>query len=416
MTIQQTLAAVTRPTGGVQPTRMPPLSRQNPPQLSRTTPQVLRMLQVAVLVVGLIVGAFGIPLAASSDGLVRQATVEHQYERLSSVSSGVLTANEAALGTMATGTNDPAAFRQRLQQVGTAMVAAAEILDSESDVQQLGRANGALNEYSRLLEQAIATLKTDPKQVTQAAALVTTAERTMDERILAPISELQQRASSQNQLVPSQMATVFRVVAVLCALVILGAMVLTAIRTRRMVNIGLAVSLVAIAGAIALSALVPAAAASDASASSLRSVTQGQEQLLRARSHELNMVLEPSNDAHRTDWTTATSAATQSFGAGGLDVAADLRAYRTAHETLVTKVKAGTPDEVAKAVTDAGRPASVIGRKATESITSTRNRQEVLMSSGNVGVTMISFGLGALGLVTVVAGLVGLQQRLREYR
>ncbi len=416
MTVTQPPPTATRPGGGqiTQPT--PPLSRQNPPAHRTSTPQLLRIFQGVVLVVGLLIGIFGVPLASSSDGLVRQSAIETQYERVSAISAGVLLANEAGLSTLVTRTADPQPFRTQMQEVALLVVQAAEVLDTDAQTERLGSVNVAVQGYSRTMEQAIATLKADPKQTTQVASLVGTTQRTLDEQVLAELAQLQQEASSQDQFVPSQVAAAFRIVAGLGALAVIAVMVLTARRTRRVINIGLAVSLLLVLGAVGLSSLVPTTAASDASATAVRSLTTGREQLLRARAHELNMVLEPTNSTHESSWAATSRTATESFAAGGLEVKAEMNTYSARHQTLVTKVKEGKQDEIGKAATDSGASAAVVERKADERISYDQTQIGSILAGGTTGVTMISFGLGLLGLAAAIAGLIGLHQRSREYR
>lgn len=417
MTVTRIVPPATRAgQASLQPRSAPPPSRQNPPAHRTATPQLLRIFQAAVLVIAVIIGAFGVPLATSSDGLMEQATIESQYEALSEVSVKTLRANELGLATMVSRTNDPGPFRNQMDDVAAAVVKAADALSNEDSATRLSQINVAVQAYSRTMEQAIALLQADPKQTTQAATLTASAQKTLDERVLSELGAMQQEATQQLQFVPSQVAGVFRIVAGLCALVIIAVMVAVALRTRRVVNIGLGIGLVAIIGAIALSTLVPATAASDASAGDVRHVTIGREQLLRARASELNLVLDPTNSALGGAWTQAYQRADESFRAGSLDAHSDLAAYQRSHANLVAKIAEGKPDEISKAAADAGARAAPVTRAADQRITAERTQVTTILQSGTVGVTMVAFGLGALGLVTAVGSTIGIQQRLREFR
>lgn len=398
---------------------------------SLSSSSLFRILRALLVLVALIAGVAGaIVLSSTSDSLADISRGTQQVLRLQTIKGDVLRSDGTALNGLAQGADEPLSqresYRNCLQDAARLTVEASRA--EPRDQSGLAEINASLVTYVATLELGRATM---PSDSAAAAITIQAANQVLRESVLPTIDELvqvnQQRIDSARSI---NRGWVVLLAAVPVILVIATSIVL-ARRTRRVLNLGLLVALVASAG---LWFLVDSNLGStnrvvdDTRAGSLQnalSSAQAYAQLANAKSLEGHQLLQPGRAGNlETQWTDAmasvdTEVAQLSVRAGELKT--EVTAYRTAHIALNGLVTAG---KTAEARTAAGSTASAAVNptfsKAATSLntivdeTRAQTAEGMTAQQGRLDIVIVITVL--LGLAAAVAAGLGISTRLEDFR
>lgn len=398
---------------------------------SISTPRLLRLLRLAIVLTSLAAGVVSVlVLMSAASGLGGISTGTQQLERLQLIKGDILRADGLATNGLVQGTSEPASQRE---QYKNHLTEAAKLTVDASNAQSLDRGdlaevNAALVQYAASMELGRTTTKTDAKAGMTYVAEAATALR---ERAVPALDRL--IAANQGRVDAAR--AVDRAWAILIAavpaLVLLAAAIVAARRTRRLLNLGLVVALVA---SVALWRIVDTtlgnatAAVDSARSGNLRtalSASYAYADVADARSWEGRAALQPASAAdEETQWKASVAKATQQVGQVTTSKDAltkQLEAYTAAHGKLATAVASKKSADIAKlagdtsasgvnttftAFADSARTVATDAGQATSRDMATRTDE---LNSGAILA-------GLLGLIAAVAGALGLGARLREYR
>lgn len=392
------------------------------------TASVLRALRLLAVLACLLAGAAGayvLSLTATSLGAIDAGT--QQVLRLEQVKGDVLRADGLATAGLAQGAT-ASALTEYTAALGEASRLVVEASRAEPlDQADLTSVNGGLLTYALTMERARTAYPKDNAgglKVVAEAGTVLSAETVpaLDKLIAANQARVDAaRASDRIWAVGLALVPV---------LLLLGASVWVARRTRRVLNIGLLLALTAsvllwrlVDTNLASSAAVVDAARSGSLQTASAAAT-GYSKLAEAKSIEGRELLQPSTTATLdASWSAAAQAA--AAAAGRLDgqsagVSAQLTAYTTAHAALADLLRANRVTEARAAAASTASGVTPTYAAASDALSTVfadateQTRRDVAAQRDALGTgTVLAVLLGVFG---AVAAWVGLGRRLREYR
>ena len=393
------------------------------------TASVLRALRLLTVLACLLAGAAGayvLNLTISSLDTIDAGT--QQVLRLEQVKGDVLRADGLATAGLAQGTSASA-----LTDYTDALSEASRLVVEASRAQPLDQAdltsvNGGLLTYALTMERARTAYPQNNagglKVVAEAGAVLSSGTVPALDKLIAANQARVDAARASDRIWAVGLALV-------PVLLLLGASVWVARRTRRVLNIGLVLALTAsvLLWRLVDTNLASAAGVVDAARSgSLQTASAAAtaySSLAEAKSIEGRELLQPATTASLdASWAAAANAATAA--AGKLDgyaagqVQGRLAAYTSAHVTLADLLKANrvTEGRAAAASTTTGvtptyRAASDALSAAFSDATEQTRRDVAAQRDALAFGTVLAVLLGLFG---AVAAWVGLARRLREYR
>ncbi|WP_028708662.1 hypothetical protein [Propionicicella superfundia] len=385
-------------------------SRQDPPEYRVSTPALLRYGQVALLIVGLLLGLVSVPLFITGDRFALQQTAEQEHADLSSIQTEAAKANELALTSLLNGKPDRDGFGTQMGVVAEKVAAAGR--SGSVDTGLLGKVNSGLIQYTA---QMNAALTADEATAGSGTSEAVAAQQTLEDDVLTNLDALLgDAAAGETSPLWTLVATWVAIgIGAVCALWL---MVLVARRSRRVLNLGLIGALTVLAAGGVTIGLLSGAVSGPTQATTAHTLTAAQGQLTRVRAAELTYILAPSVE-RRSSVTAHLEQARALLASGADDGAAMLTPYEKGWQTVSAEVTGKDTAGAAEAATGTTGPALVTLTEKTSALVSTdRSAVVATLSAGApvltwMGVTMIAVGLGYL-----ILGLIGLHARIREYR
>ncbi|MDO5499053.1 MAG: hypothetical protein Q4F67_05150 [Propionibacteriaceae bacterium] len=399
----------------------PPVAR--PEDLKTPTPALLRVwLMVTVLAVIAFTVVSSVTLMVGHNTLARAADSFDQLARVESVRTDLLNADAtAAHGYLGTGDTD---YREPLARTRVALVEAAEAVPADRPA--LADLNRDLDLYAAHLEEARVGRDTPAGQ----AALVAAGAH-LRQSLLPPLESLVEinthRVAGQTAPVPSWPLVVTGILA-LAALAVTG--VLTAIRFRRLLNLGLLAAFIAVAVAFGVAISTTSQTNHFVDLTSRNDLVPfGETAAARghaydARAQEAIALIE-RNDRPDGDqpWQAAadrTTAALQRVTVSGDGLRAPWDHYVRAHSDVRAAAGAGRWDEardlaVGSGPTTAGGRFAAFDRVATESMSRSVRHGRSWLDSQAGPLQGAALGTGIGGLIALACALLGVRLRLREY-
>lgn len=384
-------------------------SRANPPRYRVSTPMLLRYAQVALLVVGLVLGLSSIPLMLAGNRFSQQKTVEQEHMNLSAIQSEVAKANEIALTSLLRGKPDRAGFQTQMGTVAEKVAAAGT--SGSVDTSLLGAVNSGLVQYTAAMNAALTAEETKQGSGRTEIAAAQTA---LDTDVLTNLDTLVATAAPADVSPVWALALTWTAIAVgaVCAL---WTMVLVARRSRRVLSLGLLGSLAVLAVAGVAVGMLTGLVTGQTSANTAHSLTTARGDLARARSAELTYILVPSGTTKSQADTYLTQADSLLETATGN--ASVLSSYRSAWNSVAASVAAGKTDSAVKAATTVSGPALA---KADQTLAATiaedRGRVIATLTEGSPVLNGLGIGMMGVGLGYIILGFTGVHARIREYR
>lgn len=399
------------------------------PRQRMATPRLLRLLRFGIVLSMLLAAAAS--AWALNHGATDMATIARgtdQVQRLQVIRGNILRADGLATNGLAQA-SEPAAQRESYRAL---LDEAARLTVVASDAQPLDQAglaeaNAGLVRYAATIELARTVY---PTNATSALARVDEAQATLRDQVLPALDRLDADNQGRVDAARSTGRSGWPFVATVPIAIALFALVLVAMRTRRLVNIGLALALVAGLGLwqVTDSALGRATTAVDAAHSgpfrTAMATSHAYAAASDAKSSEGRLTLQTSAAAAgNARWRERVARARSALaeGAGPADLSAKLDAYEAAYGVLQRASAAKRSGDVARLAGDA----SAAGVNPTFAAFSDASRAVADAAGAETARTMSerqdALGLGVafavlLGLAGAIAGAMGVNLRLEEYR
>ncbi len=385
-----------------------------------------RLLAALACVIAGVVGAWVLNGASASLDAINDGN--QQVLRLQQIKGDVLRADGAATNGLAQGASDPTG---QTQDYRTVLADAAKLTVDASKAQPLDQGdlaavNAGLVNYVLTMERARTAY---PANNATGLESVTAAGTTLRNDTIPALDKLIGANQARVDVARASDRLWAAGLALVPVLILLGLSIWLARRTRRVLNIGL---LLALAASVLLWRLVDTNLADTASmvdaakAGSLQKATaaaNAYSSLADARSWEGRELLQPSAAAtNEASWTTAIGQVDAAIAKLQLDSAkAQVDAYKTAHASVATQLKANkvTEARTAASATTAGslNPAYKAAADAlTTAFNDNRKAVAAEVSKLQDGL-LVATGLALLlGLIGGLASWIGISQRLGEYR
>ncbi len=371
-----------------------------PPVSGRNTPRVLGRLRIAVLVTSLALAILSVVgTVVASSALSGAALDIDEGQRLRTAQAELARAQSYAVEAADPRVKaDPTLFRSQIDSVYSSLVATAAV--NPDDASMLTAVAADVSTYRAAVEAGLALRTTT--ESTKAQMAVDAANTTLNGSAVKQVGALIARADAR---LPGRFSSVFTPVLLgvgaLAVLAAAASAVVLALRTRRVINLGVTVALIALLIATGLAWSGASAAAATTSAaqgfvlSSARSAVEVQALAERGRVAQLRgssdgqvwsfLAEEITTRVTGIGWPSVTTAWS---GVEAAVAKGDLAGTRTAIDALATATR-----EVADASTPAVR------------------------AGGSVDAAL-GYGVGAavLSLLAALLGWWGLTTRLNEYR
>jgi len=407
----------------------------------RTTPNLLLTAALALVIIGVGAGLAGLRgLDARASALERARVDTGQQVRMQTARTKLVIADTAAADDVLIGA-DPIRLSARnfdyaLQPALIGLVIAAR---QDSDAATLAVANHYLARYVMAVEGA----RTLTRQGRPAAAAqtLTQASALLHAQVLPRLQAVQDASRSrlaQDQRAADRGALLALLVAALAILALAAVHWWLTLRTRRLVNLGLAVGLVLLL--VVTAVLLAAVVASQNQADAVRrapqhasdGIVEARIAAFDARSLEALAVLGGRLAKAETSWQASMTAARQALTTAGTaasgpvqqDLAAitqDLSDYAAVHVGLLAQARAGRSADVtaiAASPTVDGSAGSFEDFDAASGALLARQVQAADDGWAAAGRDLRRLGLLSLlaGLAAATFGWAGLERRRREYR
>jgi hypothetical protein len=387
-------------------------SRANPPDYRVSTPALLRYTQVALLVVGLLLGLSSIPLILAGNHFSQQRTVEQEHANLSAIQSEVARANEIALTSLLQGKPDRPGFQQQMGTVAEKVAAAGT--SGSVDTSLLGAVNAGLVQYTA---EVNAALTAEEAKAGSGRAEITAAQTTLGTDVLTNLDTLLANASAADVSPVWAIALAWTAIAVgaVCAVWI---MVLVARRSRRVLNLGLLGSLAVLAVAGVAVGMLGGLVTGQTNARIAHNLTTAQGDLARARSAELTYILVPS-DQGKAQVDTYIERAETLAGETLSDASPEgiASSYRSSWDSIAAYVSAGKNETAVNAAMKVSGPAlDAANRTLGTHVTDDRQSVLATLTDGAPVLNGLGIGMMGIGLGYIILGFTGVHARLREYR
>lgn len=216
---------------------------------SSSTPYVLRRLRLAV--VGMLLlfafcAGFSVHQATSSNAAVT-SNVE-QYDRVYSIGAHVTSANAAAIHALSTGQPLPDSFRTNMVAAHQQLTAAA--VAQPEDRATLDTLSARLQEYNDLVTGALVTHTKTP---TSAAGDAEAATVFVHEQIIPLVDDVARNDAERTSISVLPLGLLLGVVGCLSLILVILTSVFLAIRSHRVLNVGLVAATLLVLSALVLS-------------------------------------------------------------------------------------------------------------------------------------------------------------------
>lgn len=399
-----------------------PATRPNKDMSSPAILTLVRNTAVLVCLVAAVISAAVMGWTHQGLGDIKVGT--QQVLRLAAVKSGVLRADAIATNGLVQGTGEPAAATQEyqaaLQEAGQLVVSASV----GSDQAELARLNGLLIQYGALLGGGHAAFGPD---AASGLASMDEAGQMLRDQIIPILDAL--IASNQAQVDAARAANRYWAIpiAVVPVLVALWGSYVTATRTRRVLNLGLVVALLAAIGLWQVvdqnlrdtGRMVDSARAGTLQTALLNA--EAASAVADAKAWEGRMLLRPETAAtNAANFDAAMALANKSVQAlSDTTAAAQLASYQQAHDQLMAAAVSGDAALIAAAAGQAGgvndtfRDVSTTLRANAELAGVAIEQDMAAQQSSLVTAGVLALLLGMAGAIATAAGL---GRRIKEYR
>lgn len=413
-----------------QPSRQLTSSGQAPKPAARTgkdmsSPAILTLVRNAAVLVCLIAAAISAAVMGwTHQGLGDIKVGTEQVLRLQAAKSAVLRADAVATNGLVQGGAEPAAvaseYQAALQEAARLVVGAA----AGPDQAKLAEVNGLLTQYSALLGGGHTTFTTDAGA---GLAAMDQAGELLRGKIIPILDTLV--AGNQSQVDAARAANRYWAIpiALVPVLVLLWGSYVTATRTRRVLNLGLVLALLAATGlwqVVDQNLRDTGRMVDSARAGSLRTALLSAEASVAvtdAKAWEGRILLRPETASTDVDhFESAMAVATKSVqGLSDPTAAAQLASYRQAHDQLMAAAASGEAERIAAA---AGQPGGVNDTflEVSNTLRSEADLAGVAIEQDMAAQQSSLVTAGLLALVLGIAGAIatatGLGRRIKEYR
>ena len=409
------------------PTGIPPVSSGTPsfdiaPPVPSRTPWLLQRLQVVVALAVLIAGAMSAWVIADLRGdLASAPNLAQQYARLGEVQHDLSAAARLAkvsviLGEAASGANATAAIDQVVAASGLLVESAK---DRPQDAEALQAIGGDTLRYSLTLASAVGSPRA------QALPRLAVAQKQLD-ALLGQLDDLQAQLAAEADARPwSQGTPAVWLVCLAMVAVVVWASWVVAQRSHRVVNLGLAAAVVALLALLSITAAAQGAAISASDTS--RSTQFSRVVNTSAAVQHLDAAQQVLTTAVLTQTWDAAARANQTREVKSATVAANkenltgLSTFTDARDALDTQMSKGEWKAAATALTDTAKK-SLSGAAQTVRDTARDVSDSAVTVASSAPTSARATLVIQLVLVILIAlvgaalGVLGLYQRLREYR
>jgi hypothetical protein len=398
------------------------------------SPGRLRIAAAVAVVAALIVGVVGATAVAGRASALDDArAASEQLVRVQSIRTALVQANADATNSFLVGGLEPT--DQRADYVESIALASKTLTEasesSEAYAVALGQVNESLSTYTGLIESARANNR---QGYPVGAAYLKNASTLLGEEILPLLSAVADAATDQfdDANAASDAAGTRLLLGVLVGLALLiGAQVVLAGRTRRILSVPAAFATVVlvVAGAVAFGAMAWA----DGKADDIRAneyadtkaLTQARAEAFDAKANESLTLIARGSDggAYEEAWQGSMADADEVLARSGVpgEVAESLGAYRTVHDQIRTLDGDGKWDEAVAMATGSGDG----GANAAFTEFDKRSGDQLSASAGDIddGLGGMGTGLNVVALLVLASGVVaaaaawwGFSIRLDDYR
>lgn len=392
---------------------------------------LLRLLRALAVLACLVAGGVGVYVTvATGDSLQAIDAGTQQVLRLQQIKGDILRADGLATNGLAQGAAEPLAQRQAYRQ---ALQEAARLTVEASDAQpldsgDLAAVNAALVNYTATLEYARTAWAGDPKA---GAQYVAEAGDVLTRDTLPGLDKL--IAAGQDRIAAAKAADRIWAVglALLPVVLLLATSIWLARRTKRILNIGLALALLASAllwRLVDTNLTDTQAVVDSARQGSLQWATAAStaySDLAEAKSIEGRQLLLPSQLTDlETRWTSSMDAVSAAVarldGATASSIGGQLTTYKTAHAGVVNLLKQNRVTEARTTAANTATGVNPTQQAATDALgaafSKARADTATEMSKQRDSLRFASVLAGLCGVLGAVAAAFGLTQRIREYR
>ncbi|MGI9030464.1 MAG: hypothetical protein ACR2HP_10845 [Ilumatobacteraceae bacterium] len=399
----------------------------------RSTPGGFRLAAAVTTVVCALCGLIGAAAIAARDGSLDAAgTAARQLVDLQEVRTAAVEADSVAASSFLSRGGEQAVQRARYEeQLGAATSALAVVAQRAptADIEALAAANTSLASFSGLIEQSRANNRqgfpVGAAYQRQASALVRS-----DLLPALDAVDLASRERLNSSLGDSTRNAAIAVVALLVALAVLVvASLLLFRRTRRVINVPIAVGGALVVAALAWSVftLLPTGATVE---ETVDSDLSGADALARARAgafdarsaESLTLINRGNGAANEADWLLADAEVLAALDAAcdrgrGACLDDEWQAYRTEHENVRLLDDGGDYDDAVLLALSAAQSRFDEFTEPAEQAQRTRAEQVAAGFADARGpLGLLRWVVLVAGLGAAIAALVGFGQRLREYR
>ncbi len=409
------------------------------------TPGTMRVLTVFCLLAAVVFSLFGaLSINARSDALHDMQTNAEQLVRVQTIRVDLVAADAAATNSFLQGGLESPTLREAyLAKLASASRGVAEAsAGAPEDAAELSAVNDRLTTYAGLVETARANNR---QGFPVGAAYLRQAHVLLNDSLTDParrddvltrlgrVVEADQARIDAAYESSQHASTSLWIVAGFAALPMLAAQGWLFFRTRRWVNVGMAIATVVILGGAAGAAVVMAQAQADAtsvrraSLAATVNLAQARADAFAARSDEsLTLINRGSGQPYEKSWTVAMDSAVRHFEDAARGGAATGRAfdalasYRSRHTEARALDDKGDWDQAVGRVTDPdGDLTAAFGRFDAESARLLGDQARAVSSSladARLPLDIARWLVALAGVVAMVATSLGMARRLREYR
>lgn len=408
-------------------TRAEPLVAR-PPARDYPTPALLRLLvTLTVLAVVVFTTVATGQLLGARAALAETAGHVAQLNLLEDVRTELLRADAAAVLRLLEDPQDPARpdYRQSLDRARVLLIDAAEAQSADRDL--LVAVNRDLDEYAALLERARAAQARPESQDALLAAgdqLRTVVTPVLDDLVAANAQRVFDGAG--------RFPLVVVITGALSLALLIGLTVVTMLRFRRVVNLGLAgaLVLVGVSAAVAIGTLSfaqnQARSALAYDIATLRATAAARGHAYDARAQEALVVLtRPGTDTLERSWAAAADAAATAVGrvperATEQELSEAWSDYEDSHARVREAVSTGQWDEARGLATgeesdSAGARFDVFDSLVSEAMTTSADNSRLRLLAPRPDLVVAATVTALTGLAAIGCAFAGIRPRLREY-
>lgn len=395
-----------------------------------STPTMLRLLRTLIVVaIAVATTISAVTLSAASRDLDRVAAGTAQLLAVEGIKSEVLRADGLATNGLAQGASETEAqraeYRNHLVQAARLTVEASSA--DATDVDALANVNGLLLRYASSIDLA----RSAAGQPETIATLLAQSDALLSDQLVPALDDLIAAHQADLDVARSMSMLATTLSAIVPLLLLLVAIFLVARRTRRIINLGLAIAVI-----IAVASWQLVWQVTSATTSMVATTRANQLQSAIAASHTLTNVsvaksvegrqfVQPAKvDELQSVWQRSMAAASAQLAniqGSQATHSNNMTAYSDAHAAVLPVIRSGDAAAIAAA---AGSTASngvnptyttLVDGLANTSQT-TRDNARTQLGNQSTQLVQYSFLVSALGLLGLIAAAYGLSVRLREYR